>query len=371
MRYLRPVYAVALLPLLPAIAQVTSNGRATLILESKSAKLGIDLGGGSIFDFHLAESPLNPLTWDSKGEKGDPRAMGHFLCLDRWGAPSAAEQRNGMPFHGEASKVAWRVLNTPSPKGSKIEAEMAAALPMAGLEVTRRIRLSREAAFFTVVERVTNRNKLGRIYNMVQHPTIAPPFLDDKTLVDANASKGFMQSSPLPDPEKPAVEWPQAVNTSLKDSSSVDMRRLATDPDPNVVSYTIEDEHGWTTASSPSSGLLIGYIWKTADYPWFNAWRHVESGKPAARGLEFGTTGLHQPFPILVKKGRIFDRPLYSYLDAGESAARSYACFLFRIPKDYKGVAKITYAAGRLRLQEHAGGAGRELTMEVGDLFPE
>ena len=47
----------------------------------------------------------------------------------------------------------------------------------------------------------------------------------------------------------------------------------ATDPAPDVVSYTIDEEHGWVTASSVSGGLLIGYFWKTSDYPWFNAWR--------------------------------------------------------------------------------------------------
>lgn len=368
MRYLRIVYIFALLSLFPAIPQTLVNGREALVLESKAAKLVVDLGGGSITDFHLADHALNPLTWDSQGEKADPRPMGHFLCLDRWGAPSAAEQRNGMPFHGEASRVAWRVLSPPAAKGNKIEAEMAASLPMAGIEVTRRIRLSTDAAFFTVAERVTNRNKLGRLYNMVQHPTIAPPFLDEKTLVDANAGKGFMQSSPLPNPEQPPVEWPNALSQS---GLLTDLRRLTSDPLPNVVSYTIEGEYGWTTASSLSGGLLLGYIWKTADYPWFNAWRHAESGRPAARGLEFGTTGLHQPFPILVKKGRIFDRPLYTYLDSGQTETRSYACFLFRIPPDYKGVARVTHAAGRLRLYEHGAGAGRELTMEVGDLFAE
>jgi hypothetical protein len=48
---------------------------------------------------------------------------------------------------------------------------------------------------------------------------------------------------------------------------------------------------------------------------------------------------------------------------------RSYACFLFRIPRDYKGVARVTYVHGRLQLQERDG--GRELTMAVGNLFAE
>jgi hypothetical protein len=293
--------------------------------------------------------------------------MGHFLCLDRWGAPSEAEQRNGMPFHGEASRVLWRLVAEPRLKGEHVESEMAAVLPLAGLQVTRRIRLSRDAAFFTVIERVTNTNPLGRIYNMVQHPTIAPPFLDEHTLVDSNGTRGFMQSGPLPDPEKVSVEWPYASDKG----GQVNLRRLGAESSPNVVSYTIEDEYGWTTASSASRGLLIGYIWKASDYPWFNAWRHAENGVPAARGLEFGTTGLHQPFPILVRKGSIFGRGLFAYLDASETATRSYGGFLFPVPADYMGVAKITYASGELRLHEHEGRGNRTLTMKIGDLFRE
>src|SRR5437867_4003732 len=83
------------------------------------------------------------------------------------------------------------------------------------------------------------------------------------------------------------------------------LRRLSADPNPNVVSYAIDDEYGWVTAATPNQGILIGYIWKTSDYPWVSLWRDTQNGRPSARGLEFGTTGLHQPYPALVRKGRI------------------------------------------------------------------
>jgi len=345
---------------LPMAAQI-------VVLESKAAKVVIELAGGAISDFHLAGQDLNPLRWELGSDKLTPRLKGHFLCLDRWGAPSEAELKNGMPFHGEAPRMLWQSRAQPRATTGAKEAEMAASLPMAGLDVTRRIRFSQDAAFFTVTETVTNRNKLGRIYNMVQHPTIGPPFLDERTLVDSNAGRGFMQNSPLPNPEQPSVNWPEALEKDKK----VDLRRLVNDPAPDVVSYIMEDRYGWTTASSPSSGLLIGYIWRTSDYPLFNVWRDVQNGRPSARGLEFGTTGLHQPFAVLTQKGRIFDRPLFSHLDAGEAVARQYACFLLKVPNDYKGVAKITYSGGQLRLREHGGAPGRELTMTVGNLFSE
>ncbi|MBI4659034.1 MAG: hypothetical protein HY735_09335 [Verrucomicrobia bacterium] len=364
--WFRPLLGLALLlTVTPIIAETTINGRHSLVLENESARLIVDLAGGSISDFHLNNHGLNPLQWESKGGKTEARPMGHFLCLDRWGAPSDEERKNGMPFHGEAARVDWQVLLEPRSNENKFEAEMAAALPLAGLKVKRRIELLPHSPCFVVREEVTNLNKLGRLYNMVQHPTIGPPFLDESTLVDANAGRGFMQSSPLPNPEEPAVRWPEA----LKKGRPVDIRRLTDDHDPNVVSYTINEDYGWATASSPNRGLLIGYIWRKSEYPWFNVWRHVENGKPSARGLEFGTTGLHQPFPILVAKGRIFDTPIYEYLDAGATASKTYACFLFRVPNDYKGVGRLSYDGQRLVLHERESGPDHDLRMDVGQLF--
>jgi hypothetical protein len=102
-----------------------------------------------------------------------------------------------------------------------------------------------------------------------------------------------------------------------------------------------------------------------------NIWRNLENGRPAARGLEFGTTGLHQPVGVLVSKGKIFDHAIYAYLDAGETVTRSYAAFLFRIPAGYRGVERITYDSGRLTLHERGRASARDLTVEAGDAFSE
>ncbi len=335
---------------LPAFGESTVNGRRAVVM---AGQLTIDIAGGSIVDFHLKDSSVNPFRWESPGGPAEPRPMGHFLCLDRWGAPSDAEKNNGMWFHGEATRVVWNVESE-----SARLTRMSALLPMAGIEVKREVRLSESGAIFTVTESATNRNKLGRPYNMVQHPTIGPPFLDEATLIDANARQGFMQSSPMPNPEHPTVVWPQA----LKDGMAVNLRHLKDDPMPNVVSYVVDDEWGWTTAASVTSELLLGYVWKTADYPWFNAWRHVENGRPKARGLEFGTTGLHQPFPVLMEKGRIFGRRLFAYLDAGQTETRSYQGFLVKIPKEFQGVERVAVRDGRITLFER--GSDRQIQVQ-------
>ena len=77
----------------------------------------------------------------------------------------------------------------------------------------------------------------------------------------------------------------------------------------------------------------------------------AENGKPAARGLEFGTTGLHQPFPVLVKKGTILGRPLYAFLDAGESQTRSYWMFLTRVTASFSGASNVTRNGSNISVQ--------------------
>ena len=354
MRYISLAVLLVLTIPASAAAEQLVEGRRSVVLEGSQSRLVVDLLGGSIVDFRLTEHGVNPLRWANAGPTDQARSMSHFLCLDRWGLPSEAEKANGMQGHGEATKVAWEILEQRT-----TSARMSANLPMAGLRVEREIELAASGGWFYVAETVTNRNKLGRVYNMVQHPTIGPPFLDESVVVDSNAAKGFMQGGAMPNPEEPSVVWPIALNNG----EPVNLRFLSDDHDPNVVSYVIDDEYGWVTAANAGKGLLIGYVWKRADYPWLNIWRRAENGKPLARGLEFGSTGLHQPFPILVKKGKIFGRPLLDFLDASESKTRSYVGFLAEIPKGYRGVASANLTGGELNLVERESGAQLRVAM--------
>ena len=82
--------------------------------------------------------------------------MGHFLCLDRWGPATETETEMGMGWHGEASRSWWSVRQAPTHADGRVQAQMAATLPLAGLEVLRTIRLHDDQAIFTVREDVTN-----------------------------------------------------------------------------------------------------------------------------------------------------------------------------------------------------------------------
>ena len=58
-------------------------------------------------------------------------------------------------------------------------------------------------------------------------------------------------------------------------------------------------------------------------------------------------------------KGRIFDLPLYQYLDAGESVTRAYSLFLLRTPSGFEGDALALRAdKGMVFLQRSREGDG-------------
>lgn len=348
--------------------QATADDR--VVLRNSSAQLSIALAGGGIVEFRFLDDDVNPLNWEISPEleprpKDKPYLRGQFLCLDRWGAPSSAEQANGVPFHGEAPRIMWKAW-----KQSDRDAEMGCALDLAGMRVKRQVRLDHDAPIFSITEEVTNLNKLGRIYNMVQHPSIAPPFLDETTLVDSNAEYGFVQDGPVPASSGAAARWPMAEIRGER----INLRRFTNSPsttsqhDVSSFVFNESDEFGWVTACNPRARLLIGYLWKTEAYPWLNLWRYRQNGRVAARGLEFGTTGYHQPFGTLVRQGRILERSLYEYIDAGETVKKSYVGFLAHIPDDYEGVADVKYGTGRLTLVERRKPNPRTTTLQVVDL---
>jgi hypothetical protein len=344
---------------------VLINERPSLVMENPAARLLVDLLGGSFAEFQFQDQKLNPLVWNNSGDPKQPRQMSHFLCLDRWGWPSEAEAGQGMPYHGEAGLVEWRIIDRPSLAVRGICAQLRAHLPMANLEVRRWIFLDCKEAVFTVTESVTNFNRLGSVLNMVPHPNIGPPFLDENTVIDANAAEGFVLANTKPHPERWPTWWPQALDS---DGRCVNMRYLKGNHDPNVVAYVIDEELGWTTASNPSQGLLIGYLWRAAEYPWFVCWRRADHGKPFARGLEFGTTGLDWPHGELLRKGQIFGRSLFVHLDAGETLTKSFTGFLLRIPKDYAGVGAVRRTGTGFTVRERGTANTREIAIDSATL---
>ena len=351
----------------PVTYRAAAQPASQVVLEGEAARVTVEVNGGALTEFRLSGHDANPLAVDWTevamemfGFDLTYRWQGHFLCLDRFGYPSEQEQKNGMPFHGEASQVPWQVVSAPVTTAGEVVAEMMCTLPMAGFEVTRTMRLNQKTAVLEVHETVANNNPLGRLYNFVQHANIQAPFLDEAVILDCNATRGFLYEEPIPD-DIEFFEWPRFAYRD----NPIDLRHQTANSDTFGVFLAVDDqaEHGWVTACNPGAGLMIGYLWLPEEYPWLLVFRMPKLGQPNYVTFE-PTTGYLGPFEQLVARGPVLDRPLIEFIDAGEKVSRSYTAFLAEIPKDYRGVEAVQMAAGEIVITER-GADARELRLGV------
>ena len=158
-----------------------------------------------------------------------------------------------MHRHGEASKHLWTVTSA-----TDLQAEMFVDLPLSGLRLTRRLRLPSAAIPAVVVdEALENLNPQGRLYNMVQHPSIGSPFLDPRTIVDANATEGFAQAPRIgtsdavaPPLLPPATFW--FPTTSNATGTATELRTMQGSGADDVSSYVVPAVA--THGSRPNTG---------------------------------------------------------------------------------------------------------------------
>ncbi len=136
-------------------------------------------------------------------------------------------------------------------------AEMSCLLPIVKLGMNRKIYLSEHSSVFKVVEEISNHNDSAKVFNLVQHPTIGAPFLDETTIVDTEVDSGYSQAGNLPPTPADVFTWPEAV----VDGDSTDLRYLTGDHSwwQSVVSFTLDEkeESSWVTAVNPSLKLMV------------------------------------------------------------------------------------------------------------------
>ncbi len=304
--------------------------------ENDQIVLGIDLIGGAYRDFHLKDKPLNPFGWTSlesqMPENNQPYTFdGHFLCTCRWGAPSQGEIKAGIPHNGEVNTQEWQVTGIEHRDGFQ-NITMAVKAPVEKLDVERQIIIPETGNYFVVKEKFSNNMPIGRLSNVVQHGTIAAPFLTERMIINTNATRGFDQRTNYQYLEDSCFFWPDG---KMADGAEIDLSRVTSEKG-YVTTHIFEDSIGWITALNPDANILMGYIWKTAEYPWLNVWHMSKDGQPFVQGLEFGTTGLGQPYKLLVENNvTFFGRNSFEYIDAGETMEKTWICFMVRVPDGF------------------------------------
>ena len=358
---------------------ISYQNRRAVQIENQRLRLTVLEGGGHIAGLQHKPTGVNPLwipPWPSiEPSTYDPALhpeygndseskllagiMGHNLCLDTFGGPSAEEAAAGMTVHGEAPVVRHRIAES---AGGLI---VSADLPEAQLAFERRIRL--EGPWVRISETVENLSALDRPVAWTEHVTIGPPFLAcGDTLVDMPATRAKVNPASYSDammitPDAD-FQWPQAP---LQGGGFHDLR---TTPDGCYLRYTAQlldpsRAMGYTAIANPSAGLLLVYVFRRTDFPWVGNWEErfylktaPWGGKTFCRGIEFSSTPLAVPKRQTVSQGPLFNESTYRWLPALSETTVRYMTLLVDIPADFQGVEDVSVEAARIVIREAGNG---------------
>jgi hypothetical protein len=336
------------------MATARYRGRRAATIEDEHLRVTVLESGGHIAEVFHKPTGINPLwtpPWPSiEPAAFDPEAhaaygsgvdasllagiMGHSLCLDVFGGPSADEASAGLPVHGEVSTLRFDLHRKDD------EILMDVLLPQARLQFERRIRLGRRhPGAVQVVESVENLSSIDRPIGWTEHVTLGPPFLErggTQFRVSAGRSKVFPAAFGTADYLEPGAEfdWPSAPRSG---GGHADLRVLTDAPSSSA--YTAHlvqarartDEHAFFSAFSPTAGLAFGYVWRPADFPWLGIWEENASrpqppwnGKTLALGMEFGVSPFPETRREMIERRQLFDVPTFRWVGAARRVEVEY-----------------------------------------------
>ena len=348
----------------PLLAQVTEfEGRPAVVLSNGKVELTVTVSGATLANLVLLDDPdaLSPF-WNAAravrlagGQPGAPGGLGHFLCLDGFGAPSQEELKAGYPFHGEAGRMKFeRVESAGSRNASSVT--LTARLPLAQEQITRTVQLVDGEQVAYVQTEVESLLSIDRPISWAEHATLGPPFLEPgKVIVDMPAGRCRVRAEkpgPIPGRLAPLkdFEWPMAPlrkggNVNLlnvpENEAALDLATCAIDP---------SRDYGYVAALRRDRRLLFGYVFHRREYPWLMSWMNYTGDPQAARGIEFAT----QPFDVsrreTVDAHEMFGIPTYQWLPAKSKMRTRFLLFYTRVPEGFEDVADVVLESGKLRI---------------------
>ncbi len=329
------------------------RGRRAAVIQNTAIRVTVLEQGGHIAEILDRASGVNPLWtphWPSiEPSEYDPARhalygggadatllagiMGHNLCLDIFGGPSADEAAAGLPAHGEATVARFAIDSSAADHLS-----MHVTLPASQLGVERRIEL--DGRTVRIREIVENLSATDRPVGWTQHVTIAPPFLEKGATefrVPADRSVVFDGTFGPSDYLLPGAEftWPDAPRST---GGRADLRVYTSAPSSSA--YTahrmdIRRDAAFFIAFSPTARLAFGYVWRRVDFPWLGIWEENQSrtsvpwnGRGITCGMEFGASPMPESRQQMIERGRLFDTPTYCWIPARRRVEVDYYAVL-------------------------------------------
>lgn len=329
------------------------HGREAAQVENDSIRVTVLAVGGHIAEILHKRTGVNPLwipPWKSieptdydpernpeYGADSESRLlagiMGHNLCLDMFGPPSAEEWAAGFSVHGDSSVAKYDL----SAAGNQLHAE--AQLEHSGMTVERTVRLADDGIHVEISETVENLLAIDRPIGWTQHVTLGPPFLEP----GVTGVKIAPKRSRTMDPEtwgdgrvRTACEfsWP---NAPLVDGGTVSLATYSNRPTSRFTTHLMGaagDKASFETFN-PKLDLLFGYRWNSGDFPWLGIWEENDyrenppwNKRTRTWGMEFGASPFAETRRTMIERGRLLGAPAYRWLPARGRISVEYTAYV-------------------------------------------
>ncbi|HLJ17722.1 MAG TPA: DUF4432 family protein [Bryobacteraceae bacterium] len=330
------------------MAEVKYRNRRAFQIENRQVRVTVMAEGGHIAELFHKETGVNPLwtpPWNTIEPSTYDRArhpeygsdaeskllsgiMGHNLALGLFGPPSEQEAAAGMTVHGEASVLPYEITTTPDELVARL------TMPKTQLKLERRIRLSGSSPVVRITESVENLSALDFPAAWTQHVTLGPPFLErGSTQFRAPGTRSKTS-------EGKEFDWPLRPR---EHGAPEDLRVYTDKPVSSGFTTHLMDPHherAFFLAWSPRSHLLMGYIWKRADFPWLGIWEENHSrtnppwnGRTMTRGMEFGASPFPETRRMMIERNGMYGVSGYRWLPARTTVRVDYCAFVMTAPK--------------------------------------
>jgi len=366
-----------------ALAQQSDSGflrkasfeeRSALVMANDKLELTVLTTGATLANLVLNDDPgkQSPY-WNAPrmarelGQKTRGGGLGHFVCVDGFGPVSDEEKAAGMPGHGEAHTVPLE-LRYSGKQGSVAIVTLSGRLPLVQEMFTRTFRMVDGENVVYVNSELESEVAFDRPVCWAEHATIGSPFLEQGvTVVDHSGHRGMTRPHPAnigPVPRRLAsakeFTWPMAPGVN---GGEVDLRSAPLHPNSlDHTTYVMTDRKvAFVTALHPGKRLLIGYMFKTAEYPWLQDWQNYPPTLKMSRGLEFSTMPFDVPRREAIQTNTLLGTPTYRWLPAKSKIETRFLLFYTRTPEGMRKVDDVRLEAGRIVIEDRA--SGKQVTL--------
>jgi hypothetical protein len=293
--------------------------------------------------------------------------VGHFVCVDGFGPPSAEERAAGLAMHGEAYLQPWK-LTAAEKQGATTTMRFAVDLPLLHETFTRALRMVDGESVVYVDSELASELAFDRTVNWGEHPYLFPPFIEaGKTVVDISGTRSRTRTYTSPERRplrlRPSQEftWPLAP---ADDGTTLELRTTPANVDWMAHTTTLMDPSrrlAWVTVMNTSRHYLLGYVFRREEFPWLQQFMNYPTNGWQARAVEFATQPFDLPRRDMVELNRMYDTPVYRWLPAKSKITTRFLLFYVKSPEGMTRVDDVRLEGGRIIVEDRA--SGKTLTL--------